>query len=175
MFHYFDNAATTQVRPEAARAALEAMTAGWGNPSSVYSFGREAAARVRGWRADVSAALGCQPEELYFTSCGSESDNWAVYGSLEANRRKGKHILTTAIEHAAVLEPCKALEAQGYEVTRLQPDSQGRISPRQVADALRPDTVLVSMMLVNNEVGSILPVREAVQSVRAAGCPALIH
>ena len=175
MFHYFDNAATTQVRPEAARAALEAMTAGWGNPSSVYSFGREAAARVRGWRADAAAALGCQPEELYFTSCGTESDNWAVYGSLEANRRKGKHILTTAIEHAAVLEPCKALEAQGYEVTRLQPDSQGRISPRQVADALRPDTVLVSMMLVNNEVGSILPVREAVQSVRAAGCPALIH
>ena len=175
MFHYFDNAATTQVRPEAARAALEAMTTGWGNASSVYSFGREAAARVRGWRADAAAALGCEPEELYFTSCGTESDNWAVYGALEANRRKGKHILTTAIEHAAVLEPCKALEAQGYEVTRLQPDSQGRITPRQVAEALRPDTVLVSMMLVNNEVGSILPVREAVQSVRAAGCPALIH
>ena len=175
MFHYFDNAATTPVRPEAAQAALEAMTQGWGNPSSQYALGAQAAARVKGWRADVSKALGCLPEELFFTSCGSESDNWAIHGALEHNRRRGKHIVTTAIEHAAVLEPVKALERQGYEVTYLQPDRRGAIDPNQLSDALRPDTALVSMMLVNNELGTILPVKEAARAIQAAGCPALLH
>lgn len=175
MFHYFDNAATTPVRPEAAQAALEAMTRGWGNPSSQYAFGQQAAAQMKGWRTDVAKALGCQPEEVFFTSCGSESDNWAIQGALEWNRRKRKHIVTTAIEHAAVLEPCKALERQGYEVTCLQPGRRGEIDPGQLADALRPDTVLVSMMLVNNELGTILPVKEAARAVRQAGCPALLH
>ena len=124
MFHYFDHAATTKVRPEAAQAALEAMTQEWGNPSSVYGFGTGAAALVKGWRGDVARALGCQPEEVYFTSCGTESDNWAIRSSVELNRRKGKHIITTAIEHAAVLEPCRELERQGWEVTYLDPDNQ---------------------------------------------------
>ena len=175
MFHYFDNAATTPVRPEAARAALEAMTEDWGNPSSQYALGTRAAAQVKLWRSQVSKALGCRPEELFFTSSGSESDNWAIHGALELNRRRGKHIVTTAIEHAAVLEPCKALERQGYEVTYLQPNRWGEIDPGQLEDALRGDTVLVSMMLVNNELGTILPVQEAARAIRKAGCPALLH
>lgn len=175
MFHYFDNAATTPVRPEAAQAALEAMTELWGNPSSQYALGTRAAAQVKLWRSQASQALGCRPEELFFTSGGSESDNWAIYGALELNRRRGKHIVTTAIEHAAVLQPVKALERQGYEVTYLQPDRWGEIDPGLLADALRPDTVLVSMMLVNNELGTILPVREAARAIQKAGCGALLH
>lgn len=175
MFHYFDNAATTQVRPEAAQAAVEAMTQEWGNPSSVYAFGSQAAKLVKGWRADVAGALGCLPEEVFFTSCGTESDNWAIRMGVELNRRKGKHIITTAIEHAAVLETCRELERQGYEVTYLAPDHQGRISPQQLEEALRPDTVLVTMMLVNNELGTILPVKEAARAIKRSGCPALLH
>lgn len=175
MFHYFDNAATTQVRPEAAQAAVEAMTQEWGNPSSVYAFGSQAAKLVKGWRADVAGALGCLPEEVFFTSCGTESDNWAIRMGVELNRRKGKHIITTAIEHAAVLETCRELERQGYEVTYLAPDHQGRISPQQLEEALRPDTVLVTMMLVNNELGTILPVKEAARAIKSSGCSALLH
>ena len=175
VFHYFDNAATTRVRPEAAQAAVEAMTREWGNPSSVYAFGTGAAARVKQWRADVAGALGCESGELFFTSCGTESDNWAIRCGVELNRRKGKHIITTAIEHAAVLEPCRELERRGYEVTYLAPDHQGRIDPRQVREALRADTVLVSMMLVNNELGTVLPVQEAAKAIKAAGSPALLH
>lgn len=175
MFHYLDNAATTQVRSEATQAALEAMTQGWGNPSSSYSFGGQAAGQLKAWRSDVAGALGCRSEEVVFTSCGSESDNWAIRGAVQLLRRKGKHIITTAIEHSAVLEPCRQLEREGYEVTYLQPDHQGRISPEQVTEALRPDTVLVSMMLVNNEVGSVLPVAEASKAIKASGCPALLH
>ncbi len=175
MFHYLDNAATTPVRPESAQAALETMTQGWGNPSSQYALGKQAADRMKLWRADLAGALGCGPEEVYFTSCGSESDNWAISGALECNRRAGKHILTTAIEHAAVLEPLKALERQGYEVTYLQPDRWGSIDPAQAAAALRPDTVLVSMMLVNNELGAVLPVKEVARAIKRAGCPALLH
>ena len=175
MFHYLDNAATTSVRPEAIRAAVEAMETGWGNPSSRYALGQQAAGAVKGWRETVAKALGCAGEELYFTSCGSEGDNWAIAGAVEVNRRKGKHIITTAIEHAAVIEPCKELERRGYEVTWLKPDRQGNITPQQVEEALRQDTVLVSMMLVNNEVGSILPVAEAAQAIRRAGSPALLH
>lgn len=175
MFHYLDHAATTPVRPEAAQAALEAMTRGWGNPSSQYALGRQAAEGLAGWRADVAGALGCRPEEVFFTSCGSESDNWAIQGALELNRRGGRHIVTTAIEHAAVLEPVKALERQGYKVTWLQPDRRGEIDPAQIVQALRPDTALVSIMLVNNELGTVLPVKEAAGAIKKAGCPALLH
>ena len=175
MFHYLDNAATTPVRPEAAQAALEAMTEGWGNPSSQYVLGRQAADRVKGWRGELAKALGCGPEELCFTSCGSESDNWAILGALEINRRKGRHIVTTAVEHAAVLEPLKALERQGYEVTYLQPDHAGHIDPAQVTGALRPDTALVTMMLVNNELGTVLPVKETALALKGAGSSTLFH
>ena len=175
MIHYLDNAATTPVRPEAVQAAVEAMTQGWGNPSSRYELGTKAAARMKEWRGNVAQALGCLPEELFFTSCGTEGDNWAIQSALEVNRRRGKHIITTAIEHAAVLEPCRELERRGYEVTYLEPDRQGNITAAQVEGAMRPDTALVSMMLVNNELGAILPVGEVAQVIRRTGCPALLH
>lgn len=175
MFHYLDNAATTQTRPEAAQAAVTAMTEEWGNPSSRYAFGQEASGRLKEHRAQVAAGLGCRPEEVYFLSCGTEGDNWAIAAAVEKNRRKGKHIITTAIEHAAVLEPIQELERQGYEVTWLQPDQQGIITAEQVEAALRPDTILVAMMLVNNELGTVLPVAETARAIRAARCPALLH
>ena len=175
MFHYLDNAATTQTRPEAAQAAVTAMTEEWGNPSSRYAFGQEASGRLKEHRAQVAASLGCRPEEVYFLSCGTEGDNWAIAAAVEKNRRKGKHIITTAIEHAAVLEPIRELERQGYEVTWLQPDQQGIITAEQVEAALRPDTILVAMMLVNNELGTVLPVAETARAIRAARCPALLH
>ena len=172
---YLDNAATTRVCPEAARAALEAMTEGYGNPSSGYALGQAAAAALKEHRAAVAGRLGCAPEELVFTSCGTEGDNWAVRAAAEYGRRKGRHIITTAIEHAAVLEPVKALAAQGYEVTYLKPDRSGHVSPDALRAALRPDTVLVSMMLVNNELGTVLPVAQAAQLIRRLGSSALIH
>ena len=175
MFIYLDNAATTRVCPEAAQAALEVMTEGFGNPSSRYALGSAAAERLERDRAVVAAALGCLSEEVVFTSCGTEGDNWAIRAAVEHVRRKGKHIVTTAIEHAAVLEPIRALEREGYEVTWLRPDREGRISPQAVEDALRPDTVLVSMMLVNNELGTIQPVAEAARAIKAARSPALLH
>ena len=172
---YLDNAATTRVCPQAAQAALEAMTEQYGNPSSRYPLGREAARRLKEQRGQVAAALGCAPEEIFFTSCGTEGDNWAIRGAVELGRRKGKHIITTAFEHAAVLEPCKALEREGYEVTWLKPDKTGHISIEDLTAALRPDTVLVSMMLVNNELGTIQPVAEAARAIKAAHSPALLH
>ena len=175
MPHYLDNAATTPVRPEAVQAAVQAMEQGWGNPSAQYELGRQAAGQVKLWRADVAAALGCAPEEFFFTSCGTEGDNWAIFSGVNLNRRKGNHIITTAYEHAAVLEPCRQLERQGYEVTYLTPDKEGNISVADLTAALRPDTILVSMMLVNNELGSVLPVAEAVKAVRRSGAPALFH
>ena len=158
MLHYFDHAATTPVCPEAAQAALEAMTQGFGNPSSGYPLGKAAAQRREADRAVIARALGCLPEELFFTSCGTEGDNWAISAALQYNKRNGSHIVTTAIEHSAVLEPMKLLQNQGYEVTYLKPDKTGHISPEAVKEAIRPDTIFVSIMLVNNETGTILTV-----------------
>ena len=171
---YFDYAATTPVKPEAVQAMAEALGR-FGNPSSRYAWGREAAQRVKEDRETVAKAFGCSPSELFFTSCGTEGDNWAIRRGAEANRRKGKHIVTTAIEHAAVLETCRDLERQGYEVTYLKPDRAGRIAVEQLAAALRPDTALVSMMLVNNETGAILPVADCVKAVRAVDPSVLFH
>ena len=153
MSHYLDNAATTPVRPEAVQAALDAMQSQWGNPSSQYALGQSARDLLDSGRRDAAQGLGCAPEEFYFTSGGTEGDNWAIAAAAELGRRKGKHIITTAIEHDGVLQPCKALEQRGYSVTFLKPDRGGRITAEQVREALRPDTVLVSMMLVNNELG----------------------
>lgn len=172
---YLDNAATTQVCPQAAQAAYQAMTEGFGNPSSGYALGQAAAAQVKAHRETVAEKLGCLPEELTFISCGTEGDNWSIRSAVEYGKRKGKHIITTAIEHAAVLEPMKDLERQGYEVTYLKPDRTGHISIDDLTAALRPDTILVSMMLVNNELGTILPVAEAARAIKAAGSPALLH
>ena len=171
---YFDYAATTPVRPEAVDAVTDALQR-FGNPSSRYAYGREAAQRVKEDREVITSAFGCSPTELHFTSCGTEGDNWAIRRGVEVNRRRGKHIVTTAIEHAAVLETCRDLERQGYEVTYLKPDRAGRITVEQLTAALRPDTALVSMMLVNNETGVILPVAECVKAVKAFDPAILFH
>ena len=172
---YLDHAATTPVCPAAAKAAAEAMTTGFGNPSSGYPLGKAAAQRREQDRSVIAGALGCLPQELFFTSCGTEGDNWAISAALQLNRRKGSHIVTTAIEHDAVLQPMKALQSKGYDVTFLKPDKTSHIDPAAVAVAIRPDTVLVSMMLVNNELGTTLPVRAAADAIQAAGSPALLH
>lgn len=171
---YFDYAATTPVRPETVAAMVEAL-GHFGNPSSRYPYGREAAQRVKACRETVAKALGCAPAEVFFTSCGTEGDNWAIRRGAELNRRKGKHIITTAVEHAAVVETCKELERNGYEVTYLKPDKTGHVSVDDLRAALRPDTALVSMMLVNNETGAIFPVAECVKTVKAFDRAILFH
>ena len=171
---YFDYAATTPVRSEVVAAVTEALTR-FGNPSSRYPYGGEAAKRVKADREAVAKALGCAPAEVFFTSCGTEGDNWAIRKGVELNRRRGKHIVTTAIEHAAVLETCRDLERQGYEVTFLQPDRAGRVSADDLRAALRPDTALVSMMLVNNEVGALLPVADCVRAAKDFDQNILFH
>ena len=126
--HYLDNAATTIVAPEVADVIDKAMREHWANPSSLYAPGARSEEALNAARAAVARTLGCKSRELYFTSCGSEGDNWAIRKGVEMNRRKGRHIVTTAVEHAAVLEPCRELERQGYEVTYLRPDREGNIS-----------------------------------------------
>lgn len=172
---YLDHAATTPVCPAAAQAAVEVMTEDFGNPSSLYPLGRSATRRREADRALIAAALGCEPGELFFTSCGTEGDNWAIAAAVDLNRKKGSHIVTTAIEHDAVLQSMKKLQREGFEVTFLKPDAEGNLAPEAVKAAIHPDTILVSMMLVNNEVGTILPVRAAADAIKAAGSPALLH
>ena len=167
--HYLDHAATTPVCPEAAQAALEAMTQGFGNPSSGYPLGKAAAQRREADRAVIARALGCLPEELFFTSCGTEGDNWAIRRGVEVNRRRGRHIVTTAIEHHAVLHTCEYLEKRGYEVTYLDVDGEGMISPAALEKAIRPDTVLISVMAANNEIGTIQPVAKIGEIAHARG------
>ena len=173
MLHYLDYAATTPVPRAVAEAMVEALTEGFGNPSSQYDLGRSAKAALEAHRRTIAAALGCPPERLFFTSCGTEGDNWAIRAALWQNRRLGKHIITTAVEHSAVLQCMKDLEQQGYTVTYLKPDGQNRITASQVAEALRPDTALVSMMLVNNETGTRYPVEEVAALLR--GRDTLLH
>ena len=172
---YLDHAATTPVAREVADTMYDVLLNGSGNPSSQYPYGAAAKKRLEADRAVIAAALGCKPDELYFTSCGTESDNWAIRLAAHQNRRVGKHIITTAVEHSAVLEPCKQLEQEGYTVTYLAPDRQGNITAQQVADALREDTALVSVMLVNNETGCVFPVGEIARLLRERGSRALLH
>lgn len=172
---YLDNAATTPVPAAVADAMYEVLTRHFGNPSSQYPAGQEMKKAVEGWRAVVAGALHCPPERLYFTSCGTESDNWAIQAAVWQGRHIGKHIITTAVEHSAILEPCKFLAQQGYDVTYLKPGRDGNITVEQVANALREDTVLVSMMLVNNETGCVFPVAETARLLREKKSPALLH
>ena len=172
---YLDHAATTPVPPEVADTVRETLVNGYGNPSSQYPPGREAKALVGRCRETVAQALGCEAERLAFTSCGTESDNWALRLAAWQGRHDGKHIVTTAVEHSAVLETCKQLEQEGYEVTYLRPDRNGDITAAQVADAVRGDTVLVSVMLVCNETGCVFPIREIADMLRARGSKALLH
>ena len=172
---YLDNAATTPVPAAVADAMYDVLTRHFGNPSSQYPIGQEMKRAVEDWRAVIAAALGCPPERLYFTSCGTESDNWAIQSAVWQGRHTGRHIITTAVEHSAVLEPCRWLAQQGYEVTCLKPDRSGQITVEQVASALRDDTVLVSMMLVNNETGCVFPVDETARLLRERTSLALLH
>ncbi|MBR2490949.1 MAG: cysteine desulfurase [Ruminiclostridium sp.] len=172
---YLDHAATTRVIPEAAQEALRVMTQEYGNPSSLHHLGVQAAKDLAARRETVAKTLGCKAEELFFTSCGTEGDNWAIQLAIHLNRHKGKHIITTSIEHSAVLEPIKKLETQGYEVTYLDPDANGRVTLTDLEAALRPDTVLVAMMLVNNETGAIQPVADAARLLKRKKSSAFLH
>ena len=173
--HYLDNSATTRVCPEAAQAALQAMTETFGNPSSTYTLGREAKKLLDQSRRQVSDALGCTPQELVFTSCGSESDNWALLAGAEAMKRKGKHVISSLVEHDAVRKSLDELEARGFEVTRLKPERDGSVSVSALEAALREDTVLVSLMLVNNETGGVTDIAGIARALKAAGSAALLH
>ena len=157
---YLDNSATTKPCKEAVEAMTLAMTENWGNPSALYNFGIDTAHMMRDARHKVAAALGAEPDRVFFTSGGTEADNWAIHGTIKRFGKRGKHIITTAIEHHAILHPMKELESQGFEVTYLQPDSEGRVTLDALKAALRKDTILVSIMMVNNEVGSVMPIAQ---------------
>ena len=172
---YLDHAATTPVPTAVADEMYHVLTQQFGNPSSQYPMGQEAKKMVEGYRAVIAGAVGCQPGELHFTSCGTESDNWAIQAALWQNRHVGRHIITTTVEHSAVLETCRALEQQGYEVTYLKPDKTGHITTRQVGDALREDTAVVSAMLVNNETGCVFPLAEIAALLKERRSRALLH
>lgn len=155
---YLDNAATTAMAPEAAKAMVDAIQVMYGNASAVYATGREARKLIDNARRATAAVLGCSHSEVYFTSGGSESDNWAIKGVMLESPKK--HMITTAMEHHAVLHTCQWLEKQGVEVTYLQPDREGIVSPESIAAAMRSDTALVSVMMANNELGTLQPIRE---------------
>lgn len=157
---YLDNAATTAVSQPVMEAMLPYYMQVYGNPSSIHSTGRDAKKAVERARRQVASALGCSAQEIYFTAGGSESDNWALKGAAFAHQEKGKHIITTQIEHHAILHTCQWLETQGWQVTYLPVDADGFVTAQQVENALRPDTVLVSVMAANNEIGTLEPVAE---------------
>ena len=157
---YLDNSATTKPCQEAVEAMTKALTEQWGNPSALYSFGIDAAHRLRSARSAVAAALGAEADRVFFTSGGTEADNWAIFGTVKRLGKRGKHIITTAVEHHAILNCMKELESQGYEVTYLQPDTLGRIAVDSLKAALRKDTILVSIMMVNNESGAVMPIAQ---------------
>ncbi len=172
---YLDNSATTRPCPEAVEAMALAMTENWGNPSALYGFGIDTAHTLRAARHQVAAALGAEPDRVFFTSGGTEADNWAIHGTVKRFGKRGKHIITTAIEHHAILNPMKELEAQGFDVTYLQPDTLGRITLDDLKAALRPDTILVSIMMVNNEVGSVMPISAMAKLTHKLSPNAVFH
>lgn len=172
---YLDNSATTKPCMEAVEAMHTALTENWANPSALYGFGIDTARDLRNARHQVAAALGAEPDRVFFTSGGTEADNWAIYGTVKRLGKRGKHIVTTAIEHPAVLNCMKDLETQGFEVTYLQPDFRGNVSLVSLKDALRKDTILVSIMMVNNEVGSVMPIAQMAKLTHKL-CPhAIFH
>ena len=175
MEHYLDNSATTRVCDEAAEAALNAMQNIYGNPSSTHTKGREAKKLLDSSRKEIAHALGCAADELIFTSCGSESDNTAIIRGAESRQRTGKHIISSSVEHDAVRRSLVLMEEKGFEVTYLTPDSKGAIRAEDVASVLRDDTVLVSLMLVNNETGAVTDIEAVSDVLKAAGSKALLH
>ncbi len=157
---YLDHSATTPVKTEVIEAMMPYFNPKYGNPSSIYSIGRDSKKAIEEARETVAKAIGAKPREIFFTGSGTEADNWAIKGVAYANRQKGKHIITTAIEHHAVLHTCQYLEREGFEVTYLPVDIDGLVSPEQVKAAIRPDTILISIMFANNEIGTIQPIAE---------------
>jgi len=172
---YLDNSATTKPCAEAVEAMTKALTENWGNPSSLYAFGIDTARQLKAAHHAVAAAMGAEPERVFFTSGGTEADNWAIFSTAKRFGKKNRHIITTAIEHHAVLNCMKELELQGYEVTYLQPDEAGRITLDSLKAALRRDTILVSIMMVNNEVGSVMPIEKMAKLTHRLCPDAIFH
>ena len=172
---YLDNAATTRVCPEAADIAYKMMLYNYGTPSFTHTKGREAKAVLDNARKQLAAALDCAPSEVFFTSCGSEGDNWAIINGAESMRRKGMHVISSAVEHDAVRKSMDELKRRGFEVTMLSPEQDGSISPEAVIAALRPDTVLVSLMMVNNETGAVTDIAAVAKALKKAKSIALLH
>ena len=172
---YLDNSATTKPCPEAVEAMAKAMTENWGNPSALYNFGIDTARQLKAARHTVAAALGAEPDRVFFTSGGTEADNWAIFSTAKRYGKKNKHIITTAIEHHAILNCMKELENQGFEVTYLQPDENGTVTLDALKAALRKDTILVSCMMVNNEVGSVMPIQKMAKLTHKVCPDAIFH
>lgn len=172
---YLDNSATTKPCPQAVEAMVNALTENWGNPSALYDFGIDAARLLRNARRQVAAAMGAEPDRVFFTSGGTEADNWAVTGTARRLGKRGKHIVTTAMEHHAILNCMQELEAQGFEVTYLKPDEMGRVTVEALRAALRKDTILVSVMMVNNEVGSVMPIAQMAKLTHRLCPDAIFH
>ena len=172
---YFDNSATTKPLPEAVEAVSRAMTETWGNPSSLHVIGDTANGELENARRTLASAFGCRQQEVYFTGSGTESNNIAVFGTVEALKRRGNRIVTTAVEHPSVEGCMKRLENEGFDVVRLPVDKTGQISEEAIYEAVNDKTILVSLMLVNNEVGSIMPVKAAAKALKRAGAPGHVH
>lgn len=172
---FLDNSATTKPCIQAVEAMTKALSQDWGNPSALYNFGIDAARQLRIARSQVAAALGAETDRVFFTSGGTEADNWAIFGTVKRMGKRGKHIITTATEHHAVLNCTKELEAQGYEVTYLKPDKTGQISLEELKNTLRKDTILVSIMMVNNEVGSVMPIGQMAKLTHKLCPDAIFH
>ena len=172
---YLDNSATTKPCKEAVDAMMRCLTDAWGNPSALYGFGIDAAHDLRAARNQVAGAMGAETDRVFFTAGGTEADNWAIFGCAKRFGKKNKHIITTAIEHHAVLNCMKELESQGFEVTYLQPDSEGRVTTDALKSALRKDTILVSIMMVNNEVGTVMPIAQMAKLTHKLAPDAIFH
>lgn len=172
---YLDNSATTKPCAAAVEAMTQALTVNWGNPSALYTFGIDTAHMLRSARHQVAAAMGAEPDRVFFTSGGTEADNWAIFGTIKRMGKRGRHIITTAVEHHAVLNCTKELEAQGFDVTYLQPDKLGRITLESLKSALRRDTILVSVMMVNNETGAVMPISQMAKLVHRVCPDAVFH
>ena len=172
---YLDNSATTKPCQEAIVAMTDALAEHWGNPSALYSFGIDTAAMLRTARQKVAAAMGAEPDRVFFTSGGTEADNWAIFSTVKRYGKKHKHIITTAIEHHAILHCTNELEHQGYEITYLQPDELGNISVDSLKAALRQDTILVSIMMVNNETGAVMPISQMAKLTHKLSPDAIFH
>lgn len=157
---YFDNSATTRVKEDVFKEMIPYLSIEYGNPSSIYSIGRVAKRAIEEARKRVASLINCKPEEIYFTSCGSESDNTALKGIAYANKDKGKHIITSKIEHPAILHSCQNLEKNGFEVTYLDVDKDGFVNLETLKNSVRKDTILISIMFANNEIGTIEPIEE---------------